>query len=181
MAVSGTGDWPLRSPRANLPPWHRKQLTFGLESIRSALIVDLFFGTAAGGGTTGTVASTLAGVTSAAAGSPVVTGAVTSTLAGVTSAASGTSTVTGTASSTLAGVTSAAAGAPTITGLACATRAGVTTAGDIVVARSVAISDLTATRDHRKSEGQSKKRSRRARDRAHAPPCHTRRAMSNGV
>ena len=49
MAVSGTGDWPLRSPRANLRPLHRKQLLFGLEGSRSTLLVDLFFGTAAGG------------------------------------------------------------------------------------------------------------------------------------
>jgi len=45
MAVSGTGDWPLRSPRANLPPKHRKQLLFGAESARHTLLVDLFFGT----------------------------------------------------------------------------------------------------------------------------------------
>jgi hypothetical protein len=49
MAVSGTGDWPLRSPRANLPQWHRKQLQFGLDGSRSTLLVDLFFGTPAGG------------------------------------------------------------------------------------------------------------------------------------
>ena len=48
MAVSGTGDWPLRSPRANRQPLHRKQLTFGLENIRSTLVVDLFFGSTAG-------------------------------------------------------------------------------------------------------------------------------------
>lgn len=47
MAVSGTGDWPLNSPRANRRPLHRKQLTFGLENIRSTLVVDLFFGTTA--------------------------------------------------------------------------------------------------------------------------------------
>lgn len=50
MAVSGTGDWPLLSPRAKLQPGHRKQLQFGLEGSRSTLLVDLFFGTAAGGG-----------------------------------------------------------------------------------------------------------------------------------
>jgi len=49
MAVSGTGDWPLRSPRAKLPQWHRKQLQFGLDGSRSTLLVDLFFGTPAGG------------------------------------------------------------------------------------------------------------------------------------
>lgn len=49
MAVSGTGDWPLRSRRAHRPPGHRKQLQFGLEGGRSTLLVDLFFGTPAGG------------------------------------------------------------------------------------------------------------------------------------
>ena len=126
MAVSGTGVWPLRSPRANLPPWHRKQLLFGRESSRATLVNDLFFGTPAAGGTTGTVASTLAGVTSAAAGSPVGAGAAASTLAGVTQAASGTPVVSGAASPAMAGATAAANGTSVVRGTLVVTLAGVT-------------------------------------------------------
>jgi len=59
---------------------------------------------------TGTLATTLAGATLAAAGAETISGTATSTLDGVTLAASGTETIAGTLASTLAGATFAASG-----------------------------------------------------------------------
>lgn len=94
--MSGTGDWPLNSPRANLEARHRKQLTFGLESSRSTLVAGLFFGVAAGSNA-GTVEVTTDDVTLAAAGTNtrIVAGTLAITTDAVTLAAAGTAGGTG--------------------------------------------------------------------------------------
>lgn len=66
--------------------------------------------TAASSGVSGTLASTLGNVTSAASGTTTVLGTLSQTLANTTSAASGTTTVTGTVGITLADTTLAASG-----------------------------------------------------------------------
>jgi hypothetical protein len=81
---------------------------------------------AAAGGVTGTLATTLAGVTLSASGTETITGTLATTLAGATLAASGTETISGTLAATLDGATLAASGTETITGTLASTLDGAT-------------------------------------------------------
>lgn len=89
MAVSGNGDWPLKSPRATAQRLHRKQAAFGVETIRHTLLVDLFFGSAVVV-LSGTVAATTDDVTTDAAGKVWVKGPAAFTADDVSIAAAGT-------------------------------------------------------------------------------------------
>jgi hypothetical protein len=86
-------------------------------SVTWAASVATYKVAAAGGGNTGTLATTLAGATLAASGAETFTGTLASTLAGASLAASGAETVAGTFAATLAGATLAASGTVTSSGV----------------------------------------------------------------
>jgi hypothetical protein len=88
---------------------------------------------AAGGGVSGTLATTNANDTSAATGTTTVTGTLAKTNANDSSSASGTTTVTGTLARTNANDTSAASGTTTVTGTLAKTNANdsVSASGDV--------------------------------------------------
>lgn len=88
---------------------------------------------AAGGGVSGTLATTNANDTSAASGTTTVTGTLAKTNANDSSSASGTTTVTGTLATTNANDTSAASGSPVVVGTLATTNANdsVVASGDV--------------------------------------------------
>lgn len=94
MAVSGNGDWPLRSPRANTAKAHRKSVDFAGALIDHTVVLDLFFGSAVVT-RTGTLAITTDDVTLAASGAVWIKGPLALTTDDVTLAATGTVTAGG--------------------------------------------------------------------------------------
>lgn len=99
----------------------------------------------AAGGVTGTISTTLSGVTSSIAGKVRVAGNISTTLAGVTSSVAGRVAVSGVIATSLSGVTSAIAGKVRVSGTIGATLAGVTsnlvgTVGSSAISGTIAAS-----------------------------------------
>ena len=79
-----------------------------------------------GGDVTGTIAATLANLTSTITGTGTITGTIAATLANLTSTITGTGTIAGTVAATLANLTSTITGTGTIAGTVAATLANLT-------------------------------------------------------